>query len=112
MIDSPQRALRDQLRADYQAARAALAGILGRSDPMALGADPAEYDLEVDLILPRLRHARSAADVGPILHEIFTHSDGAPPDGDLARYDALAGEVWDAWQRYPLIHDPHYKLQP
>lgn len=114
MIDQPPATmLRDRLRADYLAARADLLRILGASDPMQIGSnEPEEYDLEVSLILPRLRKAGSPADVGPILHEVFTHCFGAPPAEDLGRYDAMSAEVWEAWQRYPLIHDPHYKLEP
>lgn len=114
MIDQPATAqLRDRLRADYQSARTDLLRILGASDPMGIGSEePEEYDLEVSLILPRLRKASSPADVGPILHEVFTHCFGAPPAEDIARYDSMSAAVWDAWQRYPLIHDPHYKLEP
>ena len=113
MIDRASQAeLRERLRADYAAARVELLRLLDDADPMGLGSVDGEYDLEVDLILPRLRKAASPDDVAPILHEIFTHCFGAPPGGDLRAYSELAARVWETWQRYPLIHDPHYKLVP
>jgi hypothetical protein len=113
MIDRPgDSTLRERLRADYASARAEVLSIFASQDPMSLGGLPDEYGLEVDLILPRLRKARSVADVPPILHEIFHHCFGVPPNEDLTRYDEISAAVWEAWQRYPLIHDPHYKLTP
>jgi hypothetical protein len=58
---------------------------------LIFGANEDEYAAEVQTILPRLRHARSADDLRRMMHEEFIGWFGGMA-GPESRYDAPAGE--------------------
>ena len=63
--------------------------LLREADPIRLitiGAPDDEYDPEVSTILPRLREARSAADVQKIIYEEFVHWFDADIAGPITHY--------------------------
>jgi len=74
--------------------------LLREADPLRLitiGAPDDEYDPEVSTILPRLREARSAADVQQIIHEEFVHWFDADIAGPLTHYADVAEKIWGVW---------------
>lgn len=63
--------------------------------------NPDEYAPEVGTILPRLKTAKSAADVTDIVYEEFKRwFDDEETVGPKARYFALSVEIWQAWSRF------------
>ena len=63
--------------------------------------NPDEYAPEVGTILPRLGTASTAADVTDIVYEEFKRwFDDEETVGPKARYEALSGEIWVAWNRF------------
>jgi hypothetical protein len=74
--------------------------IVSRHDPVVISGVPDEYVPEVDTILPLLERAQSKSDVRRIVHREFVDWFGARIAGPESRYAEVAGEIWDAWQRY------------
>lgn len=67
--------------------------------------NPDEYAPEVGTILPRLRTAKSAADVTDIVYEEFIHwFDDEETAGAKVIYKALSAEIWEAWKRFKKLH--------
>jgi hypothetical protein len=63
--------------------------------------NPDEYASEVGTILPRLATVKSSTDVADIVYEEFMHwFDDVATVGPKAKYEALSGEIWVAWQRF------------
>jgi hypothetical protein len=80
--------------------RDAVSTAFRRHDPIGLigqGAPLDEYDPEVGTVLPRLRSARSDAELRTILHEEFVRWFGAETAGHVEIYDAPAKEIWEYW---------------
>src|SRR5436190_15115584 len=63
---------------------------------ITIGAPDDEYDPEVSTILPRLREARSAAEVQRIIEE-FVHWFDADIAGPITHYAEVAGKIWGVW---------------
>jgi len=72
-------------------------------DPVGLlgmGAPDDEYDLELGMILPRLREANSANDVLNIVHQVFIECFDSKTAGPRNAYAGLAHEIWQAWLQF------------
>ncbi len=83
--------------------------ILFRHDPIGIAFvddenvrdNPDEYATEVGTILPRLKTAKSAADVTDIVYEEFTRwFDDEETLGPKAKYRSLSDEIWQVWKKY------------
>lgn len=114
MPTTRQRAVRAALEANYRRLCNDALSILFAHDPIVLnfGDNEDEYAPEVQLILPRLRQARSADDLRRIMHEEFIGwFEGMA--GPESRYDAPARELWAAWQRagQPRLPPPNEQGQ-
>jgi hypothetical protein len=101
------RAARKRFQARYRALYDEVLELLFQVDPLGVHgrATTEKFVPEVATILPRLRDARCAADVEPIVHEELRrwygrrHLTGQDPER-LAR---AANAVWSAWQRFLAI---------
>lgn len=86
---------RDDAKRAYAALFGEVRAILNRHDLMrliAIGAPAREYELEVELILPRLREASSPADVEVIVQDVFMQTfDQRQPESLVA---AAANDIW------------------
>ncbi len=92
---------RSQLKAAYKGLYEEVEEILFRHDPEEInfGFNTDEYDPEVGTILPRLREARSEADVHEIIFEEFARwCSVEDKDGEV--YRAMSSEIWAAWVRF------------
>src|SRR5262245_60733127 len=90
----------ESLKAAYGNLYADMSRLFREADPMsliAMGAPDDEYDPEVSTILPRLREARTAADVQRIVHEEFVRWFGADLVGPLTDYAEIAERIWGTW---------------
>jgi len=88
------------LKAAHGQLYAEVSQLLREADPIrliAIGAPEDEYDLEVSTILPRLREARSAAEVQKIMHEEFVRWFDADTAGPIALYARVAEKIWEVW---------------
>lgn len=95
----------ESLKALYSALYIEVSRLLREADSIRLieiGAPDDEYDPEVSTILPRLREAKSPADVERILHEEFCHWFGAETAGPTAHYAAVSNEIWEVRNRLLL----------
>lgn len=91
------KADRDRLKREYKALYAELAQAFFEVDPVGVNFDENtdEYELEVGTVLPRLKSAKSAADVYTILVEEFTFwFEGS---FDPKRLAVLSERVWRIW---------------
>jgi hypothetical protein len=87
------------LKRAYAALFEVVSEILFRYDPMGIDYEhnTDEYEPEVGTILPRLHGCNSKDDTRRIVHQEFMlWFDGDA--GDEASYDAIASDIWDAWQ--------------
>lgn len=108
------RQRRERLRNEHPQLFSELTAILARHDPVdlvSIGAPEDEYEPEVGTILPRLREAKSVADVQHILCDEFDQWFGASTP-KMTREDFLpvAEEVWAAWRRHYAGLDPVEEL--
>jgi len=90
-----------QQRAEFGQLFVEVAAILFEHDPAGInfGTNSDEYEPEVAGILPQLKDARSEADVRKIVHSVLTEMfEGIICDPE-ERFQALAEEIWQAWQR-------------
>ena len=95
-----QRRERQQLKATYQVLFAQVNHIIHQHDPIGIAfVAEDEYAPEVGSILPRLKEAHRVDDVRRIIYEEFTSWFGAS-SGTEDRYQPLAVDIWDLWQRY------------
>ena len=92
---------KSQLRVAYKGLYEEVEEILFRHDPEEInfGFNTDEYVPEVGTILPRLKEARSEADVHEIVLEEFARWFPAE-DKDREAYRALSSEIWAAWVRF------------
>jgi len=78
--------------------------ILFRNDPVRINfeSNTDEYDPEVSTILPRLKDAKSEADVHFIVHDECVKWFGSIVAGDKSQqsYKDAAREIWDAWKKF------------
>src|SRR5437660_12396296 len=93
---------RRQLRAQYGDLFDSTAALLFRHDPIGINFDvnPDEYELEAEIILPRLRHCHSENDVLDVVHEEFVRCFDFSTAGPKERYKEIASEIWELWQGY------------
>jgi hypothetical protein len=93
---------RARLREQFGPLYASLLQILFTHDPVRInyGANPDEYEPEVDTILPRLVDASSQDEVLDIIHEEFAAWFSAGIAGPKQRYEQVAFEVWRAWKEW------------
>jgi len=93
---------RHALKAEHGQLFDAVAAILFREDPIGIGFDdvnPDEYHPETGTILPRLKACKSADDALVVVHEEFVRWFDAPTAGPRERYQQIASEIWELWQR-------------
>ncbi|MBI2361346.1 MAG: hypothetical protein HYV04_20965 [Deltaproteobacteria bacterium] len=96
------RKKRESLKAEYGSLYTEVSRLLRKADPIRLiviGAPHDEYDPEVSTILPRLREAKSPADVQRIVHEEFVHWFGAEIAGPSTHYAGVSENIWAAWNK-------------
>ena len=76
--------------------------ILYRHDPIGInfGDNADEYEPEAGTIIPRLKNAKSESDVLDIVHEEFVYWFDQDIAGSKSKYEAIAQDVFVAWQRY------------
>lgn len=93
---------RQRLKEAYHALCEDIAAILLRHDPLGLdfGLNTDEYAPEARHIVPKLRKVRSIEELRRAIHGVFTFLFGAGLAGPEDIYDAIARDVWAAWQRY------------
>ena len=98
------RRRRQQLRASYEGLYDELAAILFRHDPIGInfGDNTDEYEPEVARILPRLREIGSVGELRRIVHEVFVEMFDPDIAGPESRYESIAQDVWQTWQRQTL----------
>ena len=76
--------------------------IFERHDPLALITDDPdveeEYGPEIATILARLPSAESEGDARRIVHEVLAEWFEGVDVGPESKYDAMASELWAAWQ--------------
>lgn len=91
------------LKKAYSQLYVGVLAILSRHDPIGIAHDNPygheEYAIEARSILPRLKQARSASDVRRIIHEEFIRQFDSVTAGPEKAYEAIALEVWDAWNK-------------
>jgi hypothetical protein len=93
---------RRQLRAVYGELFDATAALLFRHDPIGISFDnpkTGEYEPEAGTILPRLSGCHSSEEVLRVVHEEFVRWFGADTAGQQERYEQIASELWQLWQR-------------
>lgn len=75
-----------------------IARILYNEDPMKIGYDCDEYDLEASTIVPRLHLAKNEDDVLDIVHEEFSRWFGGESiAGPKRKYRVASSLIWAAW---------------
>ena len=94
------RARHTALRAEYGSLYDDVFGILTKHDPIDIAEVPDEYEPEVGTILPRLKRAKSAADVRRIIHEEFVQWFSLGLAGPEKNFQQISIEVWSAWSRH------------
>lgn len=93
---------RRRLRAEYGELFDAVAGLLFRADPVGISFDNEnldEYESEAGTILPRLKSCESPDDALRVVHEEFVRWFCADTAGPRERYQEVASEIWQLWQR-------------
>ncbi|MGA9545038.1 MAG: hypothetical protein WBQ85_15795 [Candidatus Sulfotelmatobacter sp.] len=93
---------RQRLRAVYGELFDATAALLFRDDPIGISFDNQntdEYEPEAETILPRLRSCHSSEEVLRVVHEEFVRWFDADTAGPQERYEQIASELWQLWQR-------------
>jgi hypothetical protein len=92
---------RKAVRLQYRELFDALSTLLFRADPIGINfeTNTDEYEPEVGTIIPRLRHAKSEADVQLIVHEEFCRWFDSETAGPITDYRDLASQIWDEWLR-------------
>jgi hypothetical protein len=102
-ITGPQfEAQKRRLRNQYGALYDEISSILFRHDPIGICSETNtdEYEPEVGTILPRLSEAGSAKELSRIIHEeFFRWFNGDDLVGPPSKYDKIAEEIWDAYQK-------------
>ena len=96
------KAERDRLKAVYGRLFDEVSEILFRHDPIGInfGSNTDEYEPEVETILPRLKEAHSASELRRIIYEEFARWFNGDDVGSEEDYEAMAQEVWAAYQRH------------
>jgi hypothetical protein len=92
-----------RLRAQYGTLYDEVSSILFRHDPIGIcrETNTDEYEPEVGTILPRLRQAGSAKELSGIIYEeFFRWFNGDDLVGPPSKYDKIAEEIWDAYQKF------------
>jgi hypothetical protein len=76
--------------------------LLFERDPIGINfeSNTDEYEPEAETITLRLQASATVDDVIRIVHEEFVHWFGAETAGPQARYKAIAGAIWNLWQRF------------
>jgi len=96
------RAQHRMLQKKYGNFYRAVSDILFRHDPMELDGkhNTGDYDPEVDVLLSRIPEAEHLAALQQLLFEIFQTDFGEESCGNKERYDAVAAEIWTAYERH------------
>ena len=89
-------------KAEYPELFEILSALLFKVDPIGINFETNfdEYESEVATIIPRLPHAKSAADVQLIVHEEFCRWFDDETVGSINNYNDLAFQIWAEWLRY------------
>jgi hypothetical protein len=93
---------RRQLRVAYGELFDATAALLFRHDPIGVSFDNLntdEYEPEAETILPRLSGCHSSNEVLHVVHEEFVRWFGEDTARSGERYEQIASELWQLWQR-------------
>jgi hypothetical protein len=80
----------------------AAAALLFRHDPIGISFENPntdEYEPEAETILPRLSSCHSSDDVQHVVHGEFVRWFGADTAGPQERYEQIASDLWQLWQR-------------
>ena len=90
-----------RVKEEYGQLFSEVATIFFEHDPLGVNyeTNTDEYDGEAGSILARIKEAESVSDIRRIVYEelaAWFHKDMV---GKEERYDALANEIWVAWQR-------------
>jgi hypothetical protein len=90
-----------RLKAEYGSLFDSIAEILFTHDPIGINfeTNTDEYELEARTIIPRLRFCYSADDALLAVHEEFQHWFGSDITGPKERYEEIAAEIWQLWQK-------------
>jgi hypothetical protein len=100
---------RERTKAEYGVFFAEVQAIVTRHDPIGVIFEDApeaaetEYQVEAGTIIPQLRGAHSLDDVRRIVDGEFDRWFGVGTSHDprtITRLRAIAGEIWDAWNRF------------
>lgn len=89
-----------QLKAQYGALFDSISALLYRHDPVGInfGDNTDEYDLEVETILPRLRHCHTLEQVHDAVYSEFVRWFDAATAGPRESYQKIASEIWQLWR--------------
>jgi hypothetical protein len=96
------REARRRSRAVYGELFDAAAALLFRHDPIGISFENPntdEYEPEAETILPRLSSCHSSDDVQHVVHGEFVRWFGADTAGPQERYEQIASDLWQLWQR-------------
>ncbi len=99
------RAEMERVKREYTTLFFAVRDVLSRRDPVGIVFDdinPDEYEPEVRTIIPRLKEANCVDYVRRIVFEEFVKWFDQATAEPEARYQEIAREIWDAWQRFPM----------
>ena len=97
---------RRRLRAEYGELFDSMAALLFRHDPIGInfdGENTDEYEPEAETILPRMRGCHSSHDALRVVHEEFVRWFDSSTAGSPERYERIASEIWQLWQRHQGI---------
>lgn len=92
---------RKQIKEQYGVVFNTLSEILFRHDPIGINFEDNtdEYDTAAGTILPRLETATTEDEILQIIHEEFIRWFDVDTVGSKEKYQILANEVWEMWQR-------------
>ena len=92
---------RRRLKKEYGELFQSISALLFEHDPISINYETNrdEYEPEVETILPRLKGCHSAEDVRRVVHEEFIRWFGAEDVGPENRYEQIAKQIWDIWQK-------------
>jgi hypothetical protein len=76
--------------------------ILFRHNPMELDGkrNTGDYNLEVDVLLSRIRETENLDALQDLLFEVFRTDFGEENCGSRDRYEVAASEIWKAYERH------------
>jgi hypothetical protein len=92
---------RRRARVTYGELFDATAALLFQHDPIGINFDnnTGEYQPEAETILPRLSSCQSSDEALNVVHEEFVRWFGADTAGPRERYEQVASELWQLWQK-------------